>query len=32
MLRLQGCQQAMADAGLPQRSDLVHLGAVDTPR
>jgi LacI family transcriptional regulator len=29
-LRLQGCQQALADAGLPERSDLVHLGAVDT--
>jgi LacI family transcriptional regulator len=29
MLRLQGCQQALAEAGLPQHADLVHLGAVD---
>jgi LacI family transcriptional regulator len=30
ILRLQGCQEALAEAGLPQRSELVHLGAVDT--
>jgi LacI family transcriptional regulator len=30
LLRLKGCQEALADAGLPQRSDLVHVGEVDT--
>jgi len=30
MLRLQGCREALAEAGLTQRSDLVHLGAIDT--
>jgi LacI family transcriptional regulator len=30
LLRLKGWQQALAEAGLPQRTDLVHVGAVDT--
>jgi LacI family transcriptional regulator len=31
LLRLKGCQQALDEAGLPQRGDLVHVGDVDTP-
>jgi LacI family transcriptional regulator len=31
LLRLEGYQQALAEAGLPQRNDLVHLGDIDTP-
>jgi LacI family transcriptional regulator len=31
LLRLKGCQQALAEARLPQRDDLVHVGSVDTP-
>ena len=31
LLRLKGCQQALAEAGVPQRSDLVHVGTIDTP-
>src|ERR1700712_3141161 len=29
VLRLQGCRQALADAGLPHTDGLVHLGEVD---
>ncbi|MFG1929653.1 LacI family DNA-binding transcriptional regulator [Mycobacterium sp. NPDC048908] len=28
-LRLKGLQRALDDAGLPQRSELVHIGAID---
>jgi LacI family transcriptional regulator len=31
ILRLKGCKQALADAGLTQSAELVHLGDVDTP-
>jgi LacI family transcriptional regulator, galactose operon repressor len=31
LLRLKGCQQALAEAGLQHRPDLVHVGDVDTP-
>jgi LacI family transcriptional regulator len=31
LLRLKGWQQALDEAGLPRRSDLVHVGTVDTP-
>ena len=31
ILRLKGCKQALADAGLTQADELVHLGDVDTP-
>jgi LacI family transcriptional regulator len=30
-LRLKGCRQALADAGLEHPDRLVHLGEVDTP-
>ncbi len=29
LLRLKGLQQALAEAGLPQRSELVHVGSID---
>ncbi|OBF36749.1 LacI family transcriptional regulator [Mycobacterium sp. ACS1612] len=29
LLRLKGLQQAMDEAGLPQRDDLIHVGAID---
>jgi LacI family transcriptional regulator len=31
LLRLKGWQEALDEAGLPRRDDLVHVGAVDTP-
>jgi LacI family transcriptional regulator len=31
VLRLKGCRQALADAGLTHADTLVHLGEVDTP-
>ena len=31
ILRLKGCKEALADAGLTQADELVHLGDVDTP-
>ncbi len=31
ILRLKGCNEALADAGLAQADELVHLGDVDTP-
>ena len=31
ILRLKGCRQALADAGLKHADELVHLGAVDGP-
>jgi LacI family transcriptional regulator len=31
LLRLKGCQQALDEAGLPQRTDLVHIGDIDEP-
>ncbi|OPX11514.1 LacI family transcriptional regulator [Mycobacterium sp. AT1] len=30
LLRLEGCRQALTDAGLPHHDGLVHLGGVDT--
>jgi LacI family transcriptional regulator len=29
LLRLKGLQQALQEAGLPQRSELVHVGSID---
>ncbi|HYZ67977.1 MAG TPA: substrate-binding domain-containing protein, partial [Mycobacterium sp.] len=31
LLRLKGLENALDDAGLAQRSDLTHVGAIDTP-
>lgn len=30
LLRLEGCRQALTDAGLPHHDGLVHFGGVDT--
>jgi LacI family transcriptional regulator len=31
LLRLKGLQQALDEAGLPQRDDLTHVGSIDAP-
>jgi LacI family transcriptional regulator len=31
LLRLKGLQQALHEAGLPQRSELVHIGSIEAP-